>query len=203
MKLQCKKVIFGLSILMTLIVFFITVIRSWSMDITYDEAYSFVHRGRELKNVIRVNIANNHLFNSALIYLIGKLWPFNEFALRVPNLVMLAVFFFTMIQLTAKIFKRNIILFAGAILFLLSGYQVFEMFSLARGYGLSAGFLSIAIYFLCKFQTSHAGGDIVICLYWAILATLSQLVSLFTFIAILIMYILMLLITGKKTFLAR
>jgi len=67
LKFQYKNAIILLSILMTLIIFFMTVIRAWSMDITYDEAYSFVHRGRELKNVIRVNIANNHLFNSALI----------------------------------------------------------------------------------------------------------------------------------------
>jgi hypothetical protein len=130
-----------------------TVIRAWSMDITYDEAYSFVHRGREFKNVIRVNIANNHLLNSVFIYLIGKFYPFNEFALRVPNLVMLVVFFVAMIQLIANIFKENIILFFGSILFLLSGYQIFEMFSLARGYGISAGAMSIAIYYPVNFKS--------------------------------------------------
>lgn len=111
---------------------------------------------------------------------------------------MLAVFFVTMNHLTTNIFQKNIILFFGSILFLLSSYQIFEMFSLARGFVLSAGALSIATYFLCKFQISHSRKDIVICLYWAILATLSQLVSLFTFIAILKSYIFMLLLTDKN-----
>ena len=176
----------------------LTIIRAWVMDFTYDESYSYVYHGRSILQVFKLTIANNHLLNSLFLYLIGIFFPFNEFVLRIPNLLSAFIFSVTLAYIAKDIFKKNYILWIGSILVLLSNYMLFEIFSLARGYGIAAGLLAISMYFLYKYLKTNNKKDIYFCIYWAILATCAQLVSFFILTSILICYFLSLITQGKK-----
>lgn len=197
-KKTLEKLIYVTSAFGLVFIIAITIARAWVMDFTYDEAYSFVHRGRELRHVIRINIANNHLLNSILIYCIGKIWAFNEFALRIPNLAMLIFYLATMCSIAMSLFKENVLLFFSCILILLAGYQVFEIFSMARGYGLAAGSISISLYYLLLFKKNGERKFISRSLNWVAIGTIAQLISVFVFTSLLCLYLLSQLHLGKK-----
>ena len=59
----------------------------------YDEAYSYLYYGTTLDDVRDLSLANNHPLNSFLIYLSSYFSPYNDFMIRLPNIIFLILYF--------------------------------------------------------------------------------------------------------------
>ena len=134
-----------------LIVFLIVLIRAVTTAITWDEAYTYVNYAKQfdINQLIDIhsNYANNHILNTLMIFGTDQLCnlPYNEFIIRLPNIIML-VFYFIGSYLFTKDEKHKYLLFSGLIL----NYYVMEFFGLGRGYGIAACLIIWMCYFFKK-----------------------------------------------------
>jgi hypothetical protein len=124
------------------IVFTLTLIRAASTGITYDEAYTYLYYGRDLGGFLQVDFANNHPLNSLLIYLSSTLigLAYNEFVIRLPNLAAYALYLFAAVRFSGR--SRYPYL---ALTLLVLNYTLDEFFGLARGYGIAAALVLLAV----------------------------------------------------------
>ena len=135
-----------ISILLGVSVFGIIVFRAYFVDITYDEAYTYLNTGR-IQDVWRIylfRIANTHVLNSLLMTLTTLFVPYTDFAIRFPSVFISGLYVATAISFSKKFQNRLMVL--GL---LLSFYYFIEFMALARGYGMSATFI-LAAFFVYK-----------------------------------------------------
>lgn len=135
----------------------------WSLSIykashsafTHDESFTYITYVK--KSVIGIVSmqppvsANNHILNSLSMKVIDKLMSPNPFNLRIPN-ILGHLLFIVFSALIINDFRNNYFKVAGFIL-LNSNIYLIDLFSLARGYGLSLGLLMIHWYYLIKLIT--------------------------------------------------
>lgn len=132
-------------ILCTLVLLAYVVLRAKFLSFTFDESVSYTI----LQNTkYWINTPNNHLLNTELMKVFDTLFGTSEFLLRLPNVLSFLLY------LTGSyfIFKKNkriwLSLF-GLILVLFNPFLI-EFFSLARGYGISMGFLLVSLALLFR-----------------------------------------------------
>lgn len=135
-----------ISILLGLGVFGIIVFRAYFIDITYDEAYTYLNTGRiqDVWTVYLFRIANTHLLNSLLMTVTTLAFPYNDLAIRLPS-VFISIFYLTTSISLSKKFQNRLSVLGLLLLF----YYVIEYMALARGYGMSATFI-LAAFFVYK-----------------------------------------------------
>ncbi len=148
-----------------------------------DEAntfFTFVHTGDFIPFVADYWSANNHLVNSALTWISYKVFGVHEWALRLPNLLSLLVYFIAIYKLGVRLEKTWL-----RWLFwipLLTAHFMLEFFAYSRGYGISIAFFLMSIHYLLLSQEKSMArykhlllslGCIVIALY----ANLNLMVS--------------------------
>lgn len=92
--------------------------------------------------------ANNHYLNSLLGWLFYKVLGIDPFVLRLPNFLAYLAFLFYNYRIGKDLFNTHLRI--GFWLFTLATPILLEFFTYARGYGLSLGLLSGAIYHLSK-----------------------------------------------------
>ncbi len=110
---------------------FLLFYKGFKNPITYDEALTYLNYV-EPKDIYKFAIANNHPFNSLLM--IGSTYfGTSEIYLRLPNLIMGSLFLIASYKISIKSKYPEI-----TFLILTFTPYLFEFFSLARGYGLSA-----------------------------------------------------------------
>ena len=127
--------------------------------------------------------ANNHLFNTLLWQqTIQWLGP-TELGMRLPNLLGHLVFLGSSAFLVLRMTTR---LLPGLAAFAVLNFNPFllDFFSLARGYGLCAGFVMAAIAFWWVWQQGRADRYLVLCCAALVLAILSNFVAFNVFLAI-------------------
>ncbi len=128
--------------------FVYAVIRAALLSLTHDEALTFtiLEGSKGL-----VDTANNHVLNTLLSKVMYGVLGSSEFVLRLPNVLSFALYYFSVFSITR--FTR---LGWGGLpligLFLFNPF-VFEFFSLARGYGLSLGFMMASLCFFVRNNT--------------------------------------------------
>lgn len=141
-----------ISILMALSVLGYIIFRAIHKDIQYDEAYTYLNTGR-LRNFWRIyqfRIANTHIVNSIAVAFFTALTPFNDFMIRVPNLISSAFYLAVAISLSKQYKGRFLVL--GLLLFL---PLMADFMAQARGYGMSMTFL-LAAFFVHKNQSEFS-----------------------------------------------
>lgn len=117
------------------------------MPFILDEATSFVefvHPG--ISNIWPGEATwttNNHLLNSALMWLSYQLFGHSEFALRVPNLLAFLVYAWAGFKLMQQLKNRMFRLVFTVGLF--APMYLIDFFAMARGYGLSFAFTLLAL----------------------------------------------------------
>lgn len=127
--------------------------------------------------------ANNHLFNTLLWQqTIQWLGP-TELGMRLPNLLGHLVFLGSSAFLVLRMTTR---LLPGLAAFAVLNFNPFllDFFSLARGYGLCAGFVMAAIAFWWVWQQGRSDRHLVLCCAALVLAILSNFVAFNVFLAI-------------------
>ncbi|CAN5913705.1 hypothetical protein BH11BAC7_BH11BAC7_08820 [soil metagenome] len=174
---------------------------------THDESFTWLHYVHDSFFDIftyKKSFTNNHLLNSLGMKYSEMIFGNTEFALRLPNLLLLIVYLIAGFLL----FKRENKLLALAFLFLLcTNNALIDLFGLARGYGLSIGFLLLSLYYFIESFYSRKTVHVLVFHATALLAILSSFTLVIFYIALLGISIIMLLaewrIEGKKTFLLR
>jgi hypothetical protein len=131
-------------------------IRAYLIDITWDEAYSylkFIRTGNFSPFYYSGVSANNHLLNTWLSFLTSYLFGVSEFTLRIPNIIAYALFLFFTAKLSNE-FSSPLLRISSFLILNLNPYLV-DFFSMSRGYGLSFSLMAGSLWYLYRFLKNN------------------------------------------------
>lgn len=163
-----------------------TIARASAVSFSWDEAYTFMNHVRKdvfFLGALDIGSANHHMLNVWGMWICAKVFGTDEFSLRVPNLLghVLYLYATARIALKAERFVLCIVVF----LLLNVHPYVLDFFGLARGYGLSFGFMMMALWQLHRFATEGRTGRAAIRgTMHAALATLAHTIMLNFFLGL-------------------
>jgi hypothetical protein len=155
---------------------------------THDESYSYtryVHTSFMDILTYKIPFTNNHILNTLLMKFFESVFGSSELALRIPNIILLFVFLFY-IFLFFK--KDNEIIGLCMFVFMCSNFYLMDFFGLARGYGLSIGFMSMSLYHLLQSFQANKNRNLLLFNIGAFLSVLSNFVLLYFYLAALVVY---------------
>ncbi len=160
--------------LMGLTILAASIYRAAAASFTHDEAFSYNHY-ITLSYVEILShthaFTNNHLLNTLGMKLCDQLFGSSEIALRLPNLLALALFLYYAARLLLKLPPWIAI---GGFVVLGTNSFMLELFTLARGYGISFGFMLMALFHLVRSVQKGRLRDIVLFHLASVLATLGN-----------------------------
>jgi hypothetical protein len=138
----------GLPILMGILTLTaIVVYRSYILEITNDEAFSFWMVSENKINML-CGTANNHWLNTLFIFIWTKLIGHSEWMLRIHSVIAFVIYSIFTVAVF-KHLKNKLLLFIPCCI-LLCNYYLLDYFSLARGYSISLMFEAMAIYYILR-----------------------------------------------------
>ncbi|HMG13902.1 MAG TPA: hypothetical protein VK590_00575, partial [Saprospiraceae bacterium] len=109
----------------------------------------------------------------------------SEISLRLPNLILLLVF---MIYSFLLFRKTNQLLALAIFILLCTNNTLIDLFGLARGYGLSCGFMLMSLYHFIQSFYEHKIKNIILFHLGGLLAVLSNFTLLDFYVALLLIY---------------
>jgi hypothetical protein len=170
-----------------LLVFLYVLYRAIKIGVTYDEAWtinSFVPQN--FINILNYSPcdANNHIINTLLIKLLFLFGNHSLFIARLPNVLAFIMY----VVFSYKIASRYLSSLLGICLFLLLILNPFvlDFFSIARGYGLSLGFLMASLYYVISYFLNQQPTKIIFSLIFGAMAVLCNFSLLNYFLVLLI-----------------
>ncbi len=184
---------FNILILFLGIVFLsISVYKASHTAFTHDESFTYLsYVKKSVIGIVRMEepvSANNHILNSLSMKVIDKLMPPTPFNLRLPNIFGHLLFLFFS-ALFVNNFKNNYFKVFGFVLLNANIYLI-DIFSLARGYGLSLGFLMMHWYFLSNtLRNRDNKNNVRLMLFALFLAMLSSFSIIYYALSIILIYI--------------
>lgn len=123
--------------------------------INYDEAYTyFKYANNWNPHFFATTYANNHPLNTFLIYLSAYFFPYNEFAIRLPNLIFLILYLIVSIKIAQKFTKYKLIVFGLLVMYWM---LIPQYFSMARGYGISTALVLLFLYYFKEKEDNYSG----------------------------------------------
>jgi hypothetical protein len=149
------------------------------LGITWDEAYTYFHFIRHelfIQAQVESMSANNHWLNNWLCIYLIKIFGFKILVLRIPALIgcLLQLVFSWKIL---KKFNAGLYTLAAFLLVNVHPYLL-DFFTLSRGYGLSIGCMTTALYFVMRFIETKRTSDFYLCTLFSILAVLASFLML-------------------------
>lgn len=120
--------------------------------------------------------ANNHVLNSLLSYWSYLAFGSSPLALRLPNILCFALFFFSLKNIASRV--EHLLFRWGFLLSVSMSYFIFEYFSQTRGYGISLAFLVAAIFQYIKMTENGKIWHIFLAGVFLWLSTCANLTSL-------------------------
>jgi hypothetical protein len=180
-----QSILFSL-IGMTLLVYL--AIKAGTTSFTHDESYTYLqYIHQSFMEIISFSdwYTNNHILNSLFMKYAEQLFGNSELALRLPNLLVLVVY----MVYCYRLLNNTSIPFASALFVLLcTNPLVVSMFGLARGYGLSYGFMMMGLYHYIMHMKEDKKRDLYLFHFAAVLATLSHFSLLLFYVALMMIY---------------
>ncbi len=168
--------------------------KAWHASFTIDESYTYLHYVND-SFIDLISYAqfytNNHPLNSLFMKYAEMLFGTSEFTLRLPNLILFLVYMWYCYAL----FRDTDRWLALAVFVLLCVNPVLvDFFGLARGYGLSFGFMVACFYhFLTSLKTKHRK-HIYLFHATAVLAILSNFTMLNVYVSLLLIGLFLMLV---------
>ncbi len=155
-----------------------TILKAGYSSFTHDESLTwrlYVHLDWCTLLAHKEAYTNNHLLNSVLMKWSECAFGSGEPALRLPNLVALAIYL-----AYGALLVRPLGPWIGAFTFLClcTATEVIELFALARGYGLSFGFMFMALYHAWRSLATGRWRDVLLAQVGTSMAVLSSFVLL-------------------------
>lgn len=188
-----------LILLIYLTLFIYAFLRSYYLSFTHDESLSF-SIFNDVAPIVSTT-ANNHILNTFLMWMSSLIFGNSEWALRLPNVLAFGIYLFACYLLLKK--EKSIwLLLIGSCLLLLNPFLI-EFFALARGYGISLGFMMVSLYFLLNNCFHHTSFHEFIKAYkqtllFAFLAVLANLSMINFFIAVILIYFILYMVLFKQ-----
>jgi len=180
-----------------IIVFSYVTIKASISSFTHDESFSYLHYiQKSFMDIITFSdwYTNNHVLNSLLMKYSEKLFGNSEVALRLPNLLLFIVY----MSYSFLLFKRsNKIILMSMFAVLCTNNSIIDLFGLARGYGLSIGFMTMSIYHFIQSFYSQKAQQVFLFHFSSLLAILSSFILVDVYLALLITYVVMTFIDCK------
>ncbi|MCD6019339.1 MAG: hypothetical protein K0S53_2460 [Bacteroidetes bacterium] len=162
--------------------------KAFHLSFTHDESYTYLHYVHQgFMDIIsyKTPYTNNHILNTVLIKYCEELLGSAEIVLRLPNILAFIVYSVFAILLLQK--KCPDLLFPFYLLLTIHPFLL-EFFALARGYGLSIGFLMMSLYFIRQYLTTPKPGYLIWFNVAAFLAVMSNFSLLNYYVAALIAF---------------
>lgn len=163
--------------------------KAFVSSFTFDESFTYreyVHTGFMDILSFRNSYTNNHILNSLFMKYSEALFGSSELALRLPNLILFVVF----LIFSFLLFKRTNRFLAFFIFVLLStNNSLIDFFGLARGYGMSCGFMLMSLYFFIESFYDHKYKNILLFHLSSVLAVLSSFTLLPFYASLMLVYI--------------
>jgi len=174
-----------------IVVFQFIFTKATEASFTHDESFTYLNYPHNsfIEIISFTNwFMNNHILNSLFMKYSEYIFGNSEIALRLPNLLALVVYMLYSYKLLQhKYFILSIAIFVT----LCSNILLIDLFGLARGYGLSCGFMMMSLYHFITYldvpQKKHLYGFHLA----ALLAVLSHFTLLPFYIALLLIFSLM------------
>ncbi len=172
-----------LIIIISLMLISFVAFKSVITSFTHDESYTyldFVHQS--IMDIISYKIAftNNHILNTLLMKVFEWGFGASEFVLRLPNLLAFTLYLGSSYMLIRKGGQKLIIPFFMLLTF---NPYLLDFFGLARGYGLSIGFMMGGLFFLLKYFDAYNNRNIVLFNLFAFLAVFSNFTLIYFWVA--------------------
>ena len=183
-----KNIALIIIILIGLSVLSFIVTKSNIASFTHDESFTYNHYVHQsyFKIIFHTDpYTNNHLLNTILVKASEQLFGSSEMALRLPNILMLIVFFIY----TWLLIRRNNLLI-GIVVFglMFTNNALIDFYGLARGYGLSIAFMVMSIYHLISSFNKNKIKNFLLFNITALLSILSNFTILDYYVAALFVY---------------
>jgi len=115
--------------------------------------------------------ANNHVLNSLLIKALFSLGASSLAIIRLPNVLSFILYLYWGYKISVG--KLSPVLGLGCFTLLICNPFLLDFFGLARGYGLSLGFMMGSLYFGAEFFESRSTSSLIKALLLASLSVLS------------------------------
>jgi len=162
--------------------------RACTLSFTHDESLSYMilHGADNLTKT-----ANNHFLNTNMMRMTSYLFGDSEFSLRLPNVLLFIIYLLGCYRILKQ--SENLWLFVSGTILLLLNPFVIDYFSLARGYGLSLGFLVAGLYYFLRERTNNYSfhsiiRDFTISVTFATMALFANFSTINYFIAVLLIF---------------
>jgi len=179
----------SLLILMCISVFTYVAVRAHTISFTHDESLTeTIVRGEPRWE----SSANHHILNTNMMKVSNALFGHSELSLRLPNVSLFVIYLLFCFRLLRS--PDNLwLLLLGASLLLFNPF-VLDFFSLARGYGISLGFMMASVYYMLNASTHNYPfrpfmKDFALAMLFATLALAANLSIINYFIACLVIFI--------------
>lgn len=187
--MQRKNLIILISLILLSILLFLYISNKATVSsFTHDESFTYNHYVHEsFMDIIsnKDSYTNNHLLNTLCMKYSEIIFGSSEIALRLPNLLMLLVFF----AYTWLLFrKNNPVVRISIFILMFSNTYLIDFFGLARGYGMSIGFMVMSLYHLITAFNSTKNYHLILFNISALLAILSNYTLLDFYVAALFVF---------------
>lgn len=131
--------------------------RSANLSFTHDESFTYIWfvNNASLKDIVLYKdpILNNHILNSLAMKFIHMFFGDSELLLRLQSYFGFVLYFTSGIIIFRK-FKSKVFFLTGMVIYIFNIY-LFDYFSLARGYALGVGLVSIAVALSIEYILSN------------------------------------------------
>ncbi len=159
--MESRKTVWLIAAIGTLVFIYVAV-RAYILSFTWDESYTFLEFvRRDFYSPLHYGemSANNHLLNTWCMKFMSAFFGNHEFSLRAPNVLAYILYAAFSAKISLR-FSKPIFVITAFVLLNLDPFLL-DFFSLARGYGLSMGFMMAGLFFLYRFveeggNTKHA-----------------------------------------------
>ncbi|MCI5057302.1 MAG: hypothetical protein MRY83_14400 [Flavobacteriales bacterium] len=176
------------------------ILKSSISSFTHDESFSYLNYPQDsFMDIISFNdwFMNNHILNSLFMKYSEILFGNSEIALRLPNILLLFVY---MIYSYRIFEKKSAILRITSFVILCTSLCLIDLFGLARGYGLSYGFMIMSFFHLLSYIKNSSKIHLYLFHFSALCAILSHFTLLtFYFSSLVIVVLIRFLQTRSNT----
>jgi hypothetical protein len=187
--MQRKNLIILISLILLSIGLFLFIFtKSTVSSFTHDESLSYnMYVHKTFVDIIsnKNTYTNNHLLNTICMKYSEKVFGTSELALRLPNLLMLIVFFAYIILFFRK--SHPFVRITIFVLMFANSYLI-DFFGLARGYGMSIAFMIMSLYHLIRSFDSKKNVHLILFNLAALFSILSSFTSLDYYVAALFIF---------------
>ncbi len=168
-------------------------LRAWLLPMTVDESATVInHVSRLVADTLFFKTEanpNNHILNTIAIKTLAGLLGWHPLVVRLPVLIGAALYLWAGIHLSRKISEQQWVRVFAIFMLLLGNPYLLEFFALARGYGLAAGLMLMALWqswrFLEENQKKHLRNAVLLAAL-AVYANFTLLVFFAPFVILLL-----------------